>query len=228
MSERATSTATIDSNEAGMRQLLERLAYHGEKGIARTLSCKIKLFGQAAGGGFITAFTAVLKFLLGWFSLRWQIQVFLVSINYVGSFLLMHVLGFKLATKLPSLTAVNWVLRRGSSAAHGLGRIFHSQIAAALGNALAVIPAAIAFHLIYRAFGGHSFLDSASAHHVIESLDGHKGINLYHGFLTGVVLWAASWLAGLLEVWGRSTTAACKSFVLKIAPASSNIFLGFS
>jgi site-specific recombinase len=60
---------------------------------------------SAAGGRLLAAFTAAIKFLLAKLTLAPFFASLLAALNYVGSFMLIQLLGFTLATQQPAVTA---------------------------------------------------------------------------------------------------------------------------
>jgi site-specific recombinase len=82
-----------------------------------------------------------------------------------------------------------------------IARISRSQFAAACGNVLVVIPAAIAFNYLWAGQYGHDFLDPATAQKTIASFHPLKSGTIPFAALTGVLLWMSSLGAGWLENW---------------------------
>jgi site-specific recombinase len=191
------------------RKVIERAGQTGEHYITATRREYWKMLASAAGGGVLTAGTCVLKFLVKWGHYPLFVDGMLSALNYAGSFLLMQMLGFTLATKQPSMTAAALAGSiRESKDAHQLddlvtmiARICRSQFAAAVGNIVMVIPAAVAFHLFYVSSTGRSFLDAKTAHAVVKSFHPTESGTIFYAALTGVLLWMSSLGAGWLENW---------------------------
>lgn len=201
------------------KKVVERSGLSGEHYITKTRAEWRAMLYSAAGGGFLTCFTAAAKILTGKLSVSPSTSATLNIINYAGSFLLMGALGFTLATKQPSMTAAALASsleseeREPNSGVHSsrepsldrlvgiITQISRSQLAAALGNVGMVIPVALVFDLLCRYFAGHPFLDHAKALKVVESLHPLEGGMLPHAAFTGVLLWASSIAAGWFENW---------------------------
>jgi site-specific recombinase len=191
------------------RKMIEHAGETGEHYITATARQWWRMLASAAGGGFVTGFTIVVKYLILWGGYPLFIEGALASANYAGSFLLMQLLGFTLATKQPSMIAAALAgSLHGSSDEPQLdalvtqiARICRSQLIAAIGNVGMVIPTALAFHFIYLHFKGHPFLDEHAAEHTIESLNPLHGGTIFFAALTGVLLWLSSLGAGWLENW---------------------------
>ncbi|MEJ7732537.1 MAG: hypothetical protein WKG00_25440 [Polyangiaceae bacterium] len=190
------------------RKIIERAGTTGEHYITATRGEYFKMILSAGGGGMLTAGTAALKYIIGWAKLPVLIGGILAAANYAGSFVLMQMLGFTLATKQPSMTAAAL-----ANALHGrkgeelddlvtqIARTTRSQLAAAIGNIGMVIPAAWAVDLVFRAYSGRSFLDGETAAYVMHSLHPTKSGTIPFAAFTGVLLWLSSVAAGWLENW---------------------------
>ena len=101
----------------------------------------------------LTLGTAVMKFMVKWGHWPLFVDGVLSSLVFAGSFLVMQLVGFTLATKQPSMTAAALAgTIRDTSGPHRLdelvpliARIARSQFAAAVGNVTGVIVASIGF-----------------------------------------------------------------------------------
>lgn len=186
------------------RKIVEKAGSTGENYITANRGEYLAMFYAALGGGFLTAFTGLAKylgpahfppFLLGAFA----------ALNYSLSFVVMHHLHFKLATKQPAMTAAALAERlRVAPSEGGLGdfidlvaRISRSQFAAVAGNILAVIPTALAIDLVSHYWAGH---------HILKEDYAFKTLDTLHPFATFTVLYAAItggllWLSGLISGW---------------------------
>jgi site-specific recombinase len=200
------------------RKIVEHAGKSGEHYITRTGREWLGMLGSAGGGGVLTAGTTALKYAVVWLKLPLFIEGFLASCNYAGSFLLMQLCGFTLATKQPSMTAAA-LAGALKDVPHGdpqsshitndaleplvtmIARICRSQVAAAIGNILFVIPAAVGLDFWWRWRTGHPFLDEETARHSLHSLDLFRSGTLPFAVLTGALLWLSSLGAGWLENW---------------------------
>ena len=107
------------------RKVTERSAETGEHYITRTRAEYGAMLRAACGGGAVVAGTTLLKSALGalGFSAFWG--GFWAGINYAGSFVLIQLLGWTLATKQPAMTAATiaaWSAAWSSSAVTKAGR----------------------------------------------------------------------------------------------------------
>src|SRR5688572_23070196 len=128
---------------------------------------------------------------------------------YAGSFIVMQLLGFTLATKQPSMTAAALAGTIRDRAGPGrldelvrlIARIARSQFAAAMGNISAVIVTALVFDLIWTNTTGAPFLDEKSSIKTVEGFDPFGSGTIFFAALTGVLLWISSLFAGWFENW---------------------------
>jgi site-specific recombinase len=154
----------------------------------------------------LTAFTAAIKLLLVKLTLAPFFAGLFAALNYAGSFVLMQLLGYPLATKQPSLPAATLAGAIGEGSHERLERlveliprITRSQLAAALGNLSCVLPAAVGLALAWQFVMGHPLLPPEKAQAVVQSLHPWHGATLLWAAFTGVLLWASSLAAGWLE-----------------------------
>jgi site-specific recombinase len=237
------------------RKIIERAGHTGEHYITATRGEYLKMLASAGGGGVLTVGTTALKFWIGWGHFAPFVEGILAGANYAGSFLVMQLLGFTLATKQPSMTAAALAGTLRESAGHPdlsklvtlIARITRSQLAAAIGNVGLVIPAALLFDGFWQTRTGKPFLDHTTAEYVLHSLHPLKSGTVFFAALTGVILWSSSIVAGWLENWavyrrlpeaiahhrvsrflGRRTTAwFSRVFARNIAGIGGNGSLGF-
>ena len=208
--------ATFSGFRENFARVVERSGKTGEHYITQTSREWRAMLFSAAGGGFLTTFTAAIKILTTALALPIFFASAAACVNYAGSFLLMGAVGFTLATKQPSMTAAALAaaLESQRDRAEGKGlapsverlvtliaQISRSQLAAAVGNIAMVIPAAIAFDFLWRRVSGHPFVGAEKATHVIESLHPLRSGTIVYAAVTGVLLWLSSLGAGWLENW---------------------------
>ena len=237
------------------RKVIERAGQTGEHYVTATRREWWGMIGSAAGGGVLTVGTIALKFLTKWGHYPLFIDGMLSAANYAASFIVMQLCGFTLATKQPSMTAA--MLAGSIREAKGqhrldelvslIARISRSQFAAACGNVLVVIPAAIAFNYLWVGQYGHDFVDQATAAKTIASFHPLSSGTIPYAALTGVLLWMSSLGAGWLENWttyrrlpeaiehhrigrviGRKNTARIARFLARnVSGFGGNASLGF-
>jgi site-specific recombinase len=191
------------------RKVIERAGQTGEHYVTASRREWWGMIGSAAGGGVLTVGTIAIKFMTKWQHYPLFVDGMLSAANYAASFIVMQLCGFTLATKQPSMTAA--MLAGSIREARGperldelvslIARISRSQFAAACGNVLMVIPAAIAFNYLWSNHYGQDFLDAADAGKAIASFHPLKSGTIPFAALTGVLLWMSSLGAGWLENW---------------------------
>jgi site-specific recombinase len=191
------------------RKVIERAGRTGEHYVTSSKREYWKMLGSAFGGGVLTLGTACMKFWVKWGHWPLFIDGLLSSLVYAGSFVVMQLIGFTLATKQPSMTAAALAGTIREKAGPGrldelvrlIARIARSQFAAAVGNVTGVIVTSIAFDVAWRNLTGHSFLDPGDATGVVASFHPFASGTIFFAALTGVILWLSSLVAGWFENW---------------------------
>ena len=191
------------------RKVIERAGRTGEHYVTSSRREYWSMLGSAAGGGVLTCGTAVAKFLVKWGHFALFLDGLLSSLVYAGSFVIMQLVGFTLATKQPSMTAAALAGTIRDSAGPGrldelvplIARIARSQFAAAIGNVSAVIVTALGFDLLWQHLTGAAFLDAEASRTVVASFDPLGSGTIFFAALTGVLLWISSLCAGWFENW---------------------------
>ena len=202
--------AVVTSNARLLaRKVIERAGHSGEHYITATRAEYHEIVHAAVGGGFITAFTAILKLYASTLALAPFFYGLSLASTYVASFLLMQVMGFALATKQPSMTAATLGSAIGEGGKSGrlshllelVPRITRSQFATALGNIGTVLPVAVGLSMAFAWWQQRPLLTEAQAHYVVASLHPWHSGTIFYAALTGVLLWVSSLVAGWLENW---------------------------
>ncbi|MFA6954707.1 MAG: hypothetical protein WC538_02410 [Thermoanaerobaculia bacterium] len=191
------------------RRNVERSGETGEHYIASSKKEYRHIWLAAAGGGFLTAFTAAIKMVVTHSHLPLFVEGFLASLNYAGSFLLMQAFALILATKQPAMTAATLakIIREGQGHERSeeivdfLARISRSQIAAAISNVCVVFFTAYAFNAVWRLALGRPYLDHDTAQEVFVTLSPTNSGTIFYAALTGVLLYLGSLAGGWLENW---------------------------
>jgi site-specific recombinase len=189
------------------RKTVERTGHGGEHYIAHSMREYRQMWLAAIGGGLLTVFTAALK--LRTMESHWPpfVEGFLIGLDYAVSFILLQIFGLALATKQPSMTAATFAgiirrnrgLSRRSKIADFAATICRTQLAAALGNVMAVCAGAVAFEHLWRSMFQSHYLPEQSARHVYETLHPFTSGTAIDAALTGVILWLAALIGGWCE-----------------------------
>jgi site-specific recombinase len=200
------------------RKMVERTGVGGEHYIAHSRSDYWLMWRAALGGGLLTVFTAALKMSIIGKHFPLFVEGFFVGTDYAVSFVLLQIFGLVLATKQPSMTAATFagIVRRNrgnarwTKIADFVADITRSQLAAALGNIVAVVVGAVAFEKLWQRMFSKSYLPLKSAEHVYQTLHPFTSGTAFFAILTGVILWMAAMIGGWCEnfsVYHRVTEA---------------------
>ncbi len=189
-------------------KVTERSSEVGEHYITRDRNEYHTMLRQAAGGGALTAITTGLKFAIMALGLSAFWSGFWSSVVYAGSFVVIQLLHFTLATKQPAMTAPAMAAKLKDLEAPDSLLVFvdevthlvRSQAAAVFGNVGIVVPAVLLLAAALKQFTGSPLLDAAGAAHVLHSLD-LLGPSALFAAVTGVLLFASSIIAGWVENW---------------------------
>jgi site-specific recombinase len=188
------------------RKVVEHTGETGEHYVANSHAAWRATGLAAAGGGVLTAFTALLKYGLGALPLAPMILGFSLTGNYAGSFIAMQMLGFTLASKQPAMTAaaLAGALEMENGEEHEIelvAGITRSQVIATLGNVLCTIPTALIINFAWLKLFKHPVLSLETAKHGLEAIHPFRSLTLPFAALTGVFLWMSSLAAGWASNW---------------------------
>jgi site-specific recombinase len=161
---------------------------------------------SAAGGGAITAFTALAKYGIGAMPLSPLFSGVAYALNYSTSFVAMQLAHFTLASKQPAMTgaALAQALEYRDDPAvevELVARITRSQMAATLGNVLTTIPISAGFVALGWWLTGTPLLTAETAEHTLHGVHPFLSATIPFAILTGVLLWLASLAAGWAANW---------------------------
>jgi len=205
-------SALISANSTLLSaKIAERSAETGERYITRNRADYKEMLGKAMGGGAVTALTTLLKFMVVGIGLSAFWGGFWLSVAYAGSFILIQLLHFTLATKQPAMTAPAMAAKLKdidsddsvTTLENFVDEVTHlvrSQVAAVFGNVFMVVPAVLLVNAVIELALGRPMISSAGARQVLESLT-LLGPTLLWAAFTGVVLFSSSMIAGWVENW---------------------------
>jgi len=190
------------------RKMVERNGDHGAHYIARDRAGYRAMLKAGCLGGMVTAFTVVVKVMLGQVGLAHFFDGLFASVNYTISFLTIALIGGVLATKQPAVTAPALAAKMGEldtvdglrSLLTEIAMLLRSQAAAVFGNLTGVIPAMLLISAATLLLSGAHLMTSAHAQAAIHGLSLVGPTPLYAA-LTGVLLWLASLAAGFADNW---------------------------
>ena len=189
------------------RKIVDRTGETGEHYIANNRAEYRQMWIAAVGGGLLTVLTAAVKMRI----VEADPPPFLAGLaagtNYAVSFILLQVFGLVLATKQPASTAATFarIIRdnrgpqRSSKVTDFVARITSTQLAAAIGNVVAVSLGAVVFEWLWLTFFHKSYLPRLSAVHVLETLHPYASGTAFFAIITGVILWLAALIGSWME-----------------------------
>jgi site-specific recombinase len=189
-------------------KVAERSAESGEHYITRDAAEYRQMLARAAGGGAVLGFTTWTKFTLTALALSAFWEGMAAGLNYALSFVFIYLLHGTVATKQPAVTAPAMVaklrdIRAPGAVRHFVDEVAHllrSQIAAIVGNVGAVVPVVLLISGLLSWALARPMIDTEKAWHVLH--DTHLlGPTPLYAALTGVLLFAASIVAGWVENW---------------------------
>ncbi len=188
------------------RQVAERNAETGEHYITTDRAAWRDMLARAAGGGAVIAGTTFVKFAVYALGLTAFWAGFWSGVNYAGSFVIIMLLHWTVATKQPAMTApaMAATLAEGTDDAQieafvdRVAQLIRSQAAGIFGNLMVCGPLVLAVQLAWQAVFGVPLVGPKEAEHVLESLT-LLGPTLLFAAFTGVLLFASSLIAGWAE-----------------------------
>jgi site-specific recombinase len=190
------------------RKVAERSAETGEHYITRDRSEYRQMLRAAAGGGAVLAGTTFMKFFVLALGLSTFWAGFFAGVNYAGSFVLIHLMHWTVATKQPAMTAPAMAAKlddvSNDAAVEGfvdeVAHLIRSQAAGILGNLALVTPLVLTAQFAWTAAFGAPLIGAKDAQHVLDTLSLLGPTPLYAAF-TGVLLFLSSIIAGWVENW---------------------------
>ena len=218
------------------RKVVDRTGDTGEHYIATSRAEYRWMWRAAIGGGLLTVFTAAIKMRIVEAHLPLFFEGFAAGTNYAVSFILLQVFGLVLATKQPATTAATFarIIRdnrgqeRSTKLTEFVSRITSTQLAAALGNVLAVSAGAVVFEWLYKLLFAHSYLARESASHVYETLHPFASGTAFYAIVTGVILWlaalAGSWIENAAVYYDLSEAIAQHPLGLRLSERATKKF----
>ncbi len=207
--DRRSLRALVASNSSMLAaKVTERSSEVGEHYITRNAAEFRAMLRQAAGGGALTALTTWGKFGLVAVGLSAFWNGFWAGLLYAGSFVLIQLLHCTLATKQPAMTAPAMAAKLKDQGSPGalesfvdeVTHLVRSQVAAVIGNVGLVVPVTVLLSLAIQWTRGHPMLTPQEAQYVFHNLH-LLGPSVLFAAFTGVLLFAASIIAGWTENW---------------------------
>jgi site-specific recombinase len=189
-------------------KVIENTSKTGEHYISSDRAGYWKLFRRALGGGVIVGLLCCNKTRLYFHHLPIFWEAFFYSMNYSVGFMLIHILGFTIATKQPAMTAStiaanlsnngenpNWL----ETTTQLLIRLIRSQFISLIGNAAIAFPVAYGLDKLYYYAYGYHIADAAKAIKLIGELNVWESLAIPHAALAGVYLMLSGLISGYYE-----------------------------
>ncbi len=191
------------------KKIVERAGEKGDHYIASTPLEKRHLFIVASWAGVLTAFTAIVKVLIGYVSFPLLFEGLFYFVNYAIGFLLMQRWHLALSSKQPAFTASAlsrkfedfMQTKELSVVAAEVKKISSSQLLASVGNLLLVVPVVMALDWTYFAVSGQHLVSGSYALTIIDKHGLWTSGTIFFAAFTGVLLWLSSVVAGWVENW---------------------------
>jgi site-specific recombinase len=192
-------------------RVTENSSRSGEHYITRSRHEYFKLLRAAAGGGFVIAWLAAIKFLIVASHLPPLVDILATSLNYGVGFVLIHVLHFAVATKQPAMTAnaiaaaigQSEVGRRDRTQFDSLidlvARTVRSQLAAIIGNIGLAVPTAMLIAAGFWLLTGEHAVNPEKATSTLHSVNPFVSAALIFAAFAGVCLFVAGLVAGYFD-----------------------------
>jgi site-specific recombinase len=189
-------------------KVVENTSKTGENYIASSMAAYWKLFFKALGGGVIVGLLCCNKTRLYFahFPIFWE--AFFYSMNYSLGFMLIHILGFTIATKQPAMTASTIAASLSNNgqnpdwlydSTQTLIKLIRSQFISLVGNASVAFPVAFGLDWLYFYLHGHHIADTSKALKLIAELNPWESLAIPHAAIAGVYLMLSGLVSGYYE-----------------------------
>ena len=187
------------------KSIANNASEHGEHYIADTTKEYIGMFLSASGAGMVIALMALIKITIMHSGFSSIIETILASLNYGFGFVLIHLLGFTVATKQPAMTASTFakaVDRADTKRAdqHKLATLFmqvsRSQFAAVVGNVTLALGVSCLIGFIY-AQNHIPILSPQELQYYTENFNPFPG--LFYAAIAGIWLFTSGLIAGYYD-----------------------------
>jgi len=166
------------------------------------------MFRAAAGAGVIVGFMALVKMFIATLHLPplWEALGF--SLNYGLGFVIVHLLGFTIATKQPAMTAATLAValdprNNGASPAEEMGELIvqvcRSQFVAIAGNVLLAFITSLGIAYAWAAIWGNAPVNADKAEHLLHDLHPVFSMALPHAAIAGICLFLSGLVSGYYD-----------------------------
>ena len=175
------------------RNITDHASRHGEHYIAEDRAAWWAMARSAAGGGFIIAIMAMLKLQLSLLHLPLLTEGIAFGLNYGIGFVLIHLLGFSVATKQPAMTASSIAATLEDAKPRDLERlgdlaqnVVSTQFVAVLGNVGIALPMACLIAFIWPLLFGSAVASPEKSLHLLAEMHPWESAALFFAAIAGV------------------------------------------
>lgn len=187
------------------RSITNNTSHHGDRYITNTKDEYLKMIGSAAGAGVVISFMALNKIYITSLTLSMFIETIFVSFNYGLGFVLIHLLGFTVATKQPAMTASTFaeaIEAKENKKANQLKlvelfiQVSRSQFAAVIGNVSLALLVGLLIGYFYI-LNETPLMDQSKASYYLNSLD--LNVSLIYAAIAGLWLFCSGLISGYFD-----------------------------
>ncbi len=205
------------------RNITDHASHHGENYIAEDRAAWWAMARSAAGGGAIIGVMAMLKIQLSMLHLPPVTEGLAYGLNYSIGFVLIHMLGFTVATKQPAMTASSIAATLVDARPRELERlgdlaqnVVRTQFVAVLGNIGLALPVAFLIAYGWTALFGSSLISPEKALHLLEEMNPLSSGALFFAAIAGVGLFLSGLVSGYFDNQARYHQLASR---MRVTPA---------
>ena len=190
------------------RNVSDNASEHGGHYVTSDRRGYIRMLVSAAGAGLIIPVMALLKIKIAALQLPLLPQTVLYCLDYGLGFMLIHVLGFTVATKQPAMTAAHLssaIEREGRSGANArtvvelATQVIRTQFIAIVGNVAVALTVAALLARAYANWEGVPTLSYQESVDILYGLHPFAGLALLHAAIAGVWLFLSGLIAGYFD-----------------------------
>lgn len=192
------------------RNITDHASRHGEHYIAEDRSAWLAMGRSAAGGGIIIAVMAMLKIQLSLLHLPPLTEGIAYGLNYGIGFVLIHLLGFTVATKQPAMTASSIAATLEDARPRELERlgdlaqnVIRTQFIAVVGNVGLALPVAFLIAFAWPFLFGTPMVSPEKAVHLLGDMDPWHSGALFFAAVAGVGLFLSGLVSGYFDNQAR-------------------------
>ena len=188
-------------------QIAEHKGNIGEHYITNDKKEYLDFFKSALGGGFVIAFLVVIKILVSKLPITDFWMAICYSLVYGLGFVVIHLLGFTVATKQPAMTASALASsldnKKNKTNLHGealiMAKVSRSQFIAVLGNLAAVFPTALIISYVFYFLFGGNITNEEHAMKYLQDIHPLYSLCWFYGGIAGMYLFLSGIVAGYFD-----------------------------